>query len=92
MDTHTHIPRLYQATTGTYQIYTQDIYKLDMTVHQIQVCWPVIPALRRQRQEDSEFQFQKKRERGAPVAHTRNPSYSGGRDQEDHGSKSAPDK
>jgi hypothetical protein len=24
---------------------------------------------------------------GVPVAHTRNPSYSGGRDQEDHGSK-----
>jgi hypothetical protein len=28
----------------------------------------------------------------APVAHTYNPSYSGGRDQEDHDSKPAPDK
>jgi hypothetical protein len=27
-----------------------------------------------------------------PLAHTYNPSYSGGRDQEDHGSKSAPGK
>jgi hypothetical protein len=26
---------------------------------------------------------------GEPVAHTYNPSYSGGRDQEDHGSKPA---
>jgi hypothetical protein len=28
----------------------------------------------------------------APVAHACNPSYSGGRDQEDHGSKPAPGK
>jgi hypothetical protein len=28
----------------------------------------------------------------APVVHTYNPSYSGGRDQEDHGLKPAPDK
>jgi hypothetical protein len=28
----------------------------------------------------------------APVARTCNPSYSGGRDQEDHGSKSQPSK
>jgi hypothetical protein len=28
----------------------------------------------------------------APVAHTHHPSYSGGRDQEDHGLKPTPDK
>jgi hypothetical protein len=47
---------------------------------------------RRQRQEDHEFEISKtpsqnKKISQAPVAHACNPSYSGGRDQEDHSSK-----
>jgi hypothetical protein len=60
---------------------------------------PVIPAFRRQRQEDQEFKaslsyivrscLKNKRACQVPVAHACNPSYSGGRHQEAHGSKPA---
>jgi hypothetical protein len=56
----------------------------------------MIPALRRLRQKDHclgyivrHFKKKKKNQSQAPVAHTCNPSYLGGRDQEDQGSKPA---
>jgi hypothetical protein len=47
-----------------------------------------MPALRRLREEDLEVQTETSNSQ-APVAHTCNPSYSGGRDQENQGSKPA---